>query len=542
MKDVIKILVVDDEQGIRDLLSSELRAKNFHVATANNGQEAVDAVKKEKFHLVISDVKMPRMDGLKMLDAVKKIDPDIEVIMSTGYGTIETAVLAMKRGAYDFVQKPFLIDEILSLVEKALEKKELKTILGVYQSSKAIFASIKLDSLLPLMVRLSAQIVKADDASIMLMNTEGKLVLAATIGMEEEERKQSRLALGERVAEKVAKSKTPTIIEGPLEKDPRFSNIPSLRDIRSSIVFPLVMKDEVLGVLNVNRTVKEEPFTAAELRHITILCSQIAQALHNAKLYLELEEKIQEIQKMQLQLVQSEKMAAVGQLAAGVAHEINNPLTGILGFTEILLQSENLTAGQRDDLENVLHQSKRCRKIVQNLLQFSRRKKLQKEAITLDQILTPTLELTRCDLRSVNIVLQMDIPENLPAIYGDSSQLEQVFLNIIVNARQVLAGKENPSLKIRAFQEDEKIVIRFEDNGTGISPENLSTVFDPFFTTKPVGQGTGLGLSISYGIIQQHHGTIRVESQVGVGASFVIELPVHESACPEEEKNVAQPV
>lgn len=526
MSDAIKILVVDDELGIRQLLSSELASRHFQVATATDGREALDKAAKEKFHLVISDVNMPKMNGLEMLDAIKKIDPDVEVIMSTAYGTIETAVTAMKRGAYDFVQKPFDLGEILALVEKALEKNELKTLLGVYESSKAIFSSIKLDALLPLMARLTVQILKADDASVMLMSPDGTLIVAAAAGIEEDDRKQSRLALGERVAGKVAQSKTPIIIEGPLERDPRFSNISSLRDIRSSIVFPLAMKNEILGVLNVNRTVKEEGFSAADLRHITILGSQIVQAIHNAKLYGELEAKIREIQDMQVQLVHSEKMAAIGQLAAGVAHEINNPLTGILGFTELLLQSDGLTAEQREDLESVLHQSKRCCTIVQNLLQFSRRKSPQKGPVPVESILIPTLELVRCDFRSANISIQNDIPRGLPPIHGDASQLEQVFLNIIVNARQAMAGRENSSLTIRVFQKSAKIVIQFEDNGPGIPPENLGKVFDPFFSTKPVGKGTGLGLSISYGIIQQHHGSIRVESEMGAGTRFVIELPV----------------
>lgn len=533
MKNAVKILVVDDELGIRDLLSSELRAHDFYVATASNGVEAVDRVKKEKFNLVISDVMMPRMDGLDMLDAVKKIDPDIEVIMSTGYGTIETAVAAMKRGAYDFVQKPFNLDEILALVGKALEKNDLKAMLGVYESSKAIFSSIKLDALLPIMARLSAQILKADDACIMLMAPEGELVMAAAVGLEEGERQAARLALGERVAGKVAKSKEPVLIEGPLEKDPRFSNLPSLRDIRSSVVFPLLVGEETLGVLCLNRTVREEPFTAAELRHATIFGSQIAQALYNAKLYRELEMKIQQIQEMQAHLVQSEKLAAIGQLAAGVAHEINNPLTGIMGFTEMVLQSPGLSLEQREDLESVLHQSRRCRKIVQNLLQFGRRRKPQEELIALDKILEPTLELVRCDLRAANIAIEVAVAEDLPLIYGDSSQLEQVFLNLIVNARQALAGRESAFLKIQIFRKGAKIIFVFEDNGPGIAANILAQVFDPFFTTKPIGKGTGLGLSVSYGIIEQHQGTIRVESAVGVGTTFIIELPIRAPKGPE---------
>jgi signal transduction histidine kinase/CheY-like chemotaxis protein len=528
MEGIVKILVVDDERGIRDLLSLELGSRDYKVSTAANGEEALEKIKNEKFQLVISDIKMPRMGGLEMLEAIKKIDPDIEVIMSTGYGTVETAVSAMKIGAYDFIQKPFNLDEILALTEKALEKSDMKTLLGIYEASKAIFSSVKLEALLPLMAKLSTRILKADDASIMLIDPEGKLLVAATIGLETDERKQARLAFGERVAGKVAQLKGPLIITGPLEKDARFSNVASLRDIRSSIVFPLLVEGEVLGILNVNRTAREEPFTAAELRHATIFGAQIAQALHNAKLYGELEKKINEIQEMQCQLVQSEKLAAVGQLAAGVAHEINNPLTGILGFTEILLQDKSLSREQREDLESVLHQSRRCRKIVQNLLQFSRRKKPENQMVRLNEVLAPTLQLVQYDFRSANIEIKMHIPEDLPPLYGDSSQLEQVFLNLITNARQAMEGRKKGAVNIRASQEAGRIVIRFEDNGPGIPPENLGKVFDPFYTTKPVGKGTGLGLSISYGIIAQHHGTIRCESQEGTSTAFIIELPAHE--------------
>lgn len=144
-----RLLVIDDEAGFRALLTHELGKKGYEVATANNGEEALQKVRQGKFDLAISDVKMPKLGGLEFLEAIKKENPNIEVIMATGFGTIETAVNAMKKGAYDFVQKPFNLPEIFVLVEKALEKRELKAILGVYEASKAIFASIKLDKLLP---------------------------------------------------------------------------------------------------------------------------------------------------------------------------------------------------------------------------------------------------------------------------------------------------------------------------------------------------------------------------------------------------------
>ncbi len=280
------LLVIDDEQGIRDLLRYELEARGYAVTTARCSEEALEIVGRQDIRLVISDVRMPGRGGLDTLDAIKRLKPDVEVILATGYGTVDTAVSAMKRGAYDFVQKPFNLDELLALVEKALEKGELRALVALHESSRAIFSSVRLEEMLAIVARLASQLLKADDASIMTMSPEGKLVVVAAVGMEKDDaRKRARVALGERVAGKVALYKEPVIISGPLQDDPRFSDVESLREVRSSIVFPLSLKGEVLGVLNANRTANAEPFNSSDLRHATIFGSQIAQALHNAKLY-----------------------------------------------------------------------------------------------------------------------------------------------------------------------------------------------------------------------------------------------------------------
>lgn len=520
-----KILVVDDELGIRDMLSYELSSHNYGVVTAVNGEDALEKIRKEKFHLVISDIKMPRMNGLEMLDAIKKIDPDVEVIMSTGFGTIETAVSAMKKGAYDFIQKPFNIEEILALIEKALEKNELKVMLGVYETSKAVLSSIKLDELLPLMAKLSTQVLKADSSVIMLMTPEGRLALAAAAGCDAKECRKSCLALSERVADKAARGGEPVIINGPRTDAPEFLDRPGPRAFHSSIIYPLSMEGKLLGVLNVNRIGPGEPFTAADLRHATIFCSQISQAINNAALFRELEDRIKEIQEMQSQLVQSEKLAAIGQLSAGIAHEINNPLAGIMGFAELVLKSEGLSGQQREDIETIFKQSKRAGDIVKNLLQFSRIKKGKETPVNILPALEAALQLVGFDLKRAGIEVIKSLPLDLPAVMGDTVQLEQVFLNLIMNARQAMEDRKGGKLKILASAEGHNVILRFEDTGCGIAPENIGRVFDPFFTTKPAGKGTGLGLSVSYGIIKAHRGTIRAESQVGIGTAFIITLP-----------------
>lgn len=539
-----RILVVDDELGFRALLTHELEKRGYKVTTANNGEEALQKARQGKFDLAISDMKMPKLSGVEFLEAIKKEIPDIEVILATGFGTIETAVDAMKKGAYDFVQKPFNLPEVFVLVEKALEKKDLRAILGVYEASKAIFSSIKLEKLLPTIMQLTLKILKADDASIMLRKEDGSLSLESCVGLDNDERKEARLAIGERVAGKATQVKEPFVISGPLESDDRFRGVPKLREIHSSIVYPLEIEGESLGVLNVNRTGESEPFSSSDLRTATIFGSQIAQAVYNARLYQELEGKVSELknaysqlESMQLQLVQSEKLAAIGQLAAGVAHELNNPLTGILGFSQMVLESPDLSKQVREDIESVYKQSQRCRQIIQNLLQFSRRKESQKDRLMLVPLIESTLKLVRYDFSSSNIEIVTEFSEPLSPIFGDASQLEQVLLNLVNNARHAMEKRSPAQLTIKAFQKGSRVTLQFIDTGCGISKENLKKVFDPFFTTKPAGKGTGLGLSISYGIVQQHHGTIAAESQEGVGTTFTLEFPAYAGESHEQQND-----
>jgi two-component system NtrC family sensor kinase len=229
---------------------------------------------------------------------------------------------------------------------------------------------------------------------------------------------------------------------------------------------------------------------------------------------------------MQERLLQSEKMASVGQLVSGVAHELNNPLTGVTGFAQLLL-NRDLDEQTRRDVQTIYSEAERAAKIVQNLLSFARRRKAQKGLVNLNTLLERVLELRSYDLRVKNIDLELDLDPRLPLTMSDPDQIQQVFFNIITNAEHaMLSAHGGGKLKVRSRAEKGYIRLSFTDDGVGIPPENLRRVFDPFFTTKEGGQGTGLGLTISYGIVDDHAGRIRVDSRPGKGATFVVELPV----------------
>jgi signal transduction histidine kinase len=237
----------------------------------------------------------------------------------------------------------------------------------------------------------------------------------------------------------------------------------------------------------------------------------------------------------QAQLVQSEKLSAIGEFVAGVAHELNNPLTGVIGFSE-MLQESGISEQQNAYLVRIVDCAERCHKIVQSLLSFSRRRLLEREMISVNELIESTIDFVGHELKQSNVEVITNFSSAIPPFPLDPHQIEQVFINIINNARQAIQKKgQKGVIRISTELVDGRVRVRFEDNGSGIAPDHLGKIFNPFFTTKRVGEGTGLGLSLSYGIIREHGGSISAESVLGQGTTLTVELPVGkmEDAAPE---------
>src|SRR6185437_6912735 len=245
---------------------------------------------------------------------------------------------------------------------------------------------------------------------------------------------------------------------------------------------------------------------------------------------------------LQAKLMHAEKMAAVGQLVSGVAHEVNNPLTAILGFADLLMENTDVPESARKDLRVILQEAQRTKQIVQNLLSFARQMPPQRKPVQVNAILKRTIQLRAYDFHSRGVAVTESYDDKLPFVIGDSQQLQQVFLNILNNAydavRDVAGG---PRIEISTSRSNDYVEVTFRDNGYGISQPDR--IFDPFFTTKQVGEGTGLGLSICYGIIKEHGGEIVcVNNSVTPGATFTVRLPgVNEIASLSAVAGVAKP-
>ncbi|MGQ9548262.1 MAG: ATP-binding protein [Roseiflexus sp.] len=298
--------------------------------------------------------------------------------------------------------------------------------------------------------------------------------------------------------------------------------------IRSCLIVPITDDKNLLGMLLLASR-QSSAFPALEIRTLADLAQHLAVAIQNAQLHQAREQAIANLRIAQQRLIQSERLTAVGELVAGVAHELNNPLTAVLGFAGIL--QEVAPAEYQHDLTMIVESATRARRIVQNLLTFARQRELHLEEVDLNLAVRQVLSLLAYQMRTHNITIEEHLHPQLPITIADATAIKQVALNLLNNAQQALAGWSGQrtivvTTGVEVRENRQWLVLEIADTGPGIAPEHLPRIFEPFFTTKPVGEGTGLGLSICYGIVKQYHGNIRVQSAPGKGARFTVELPV----------------
>jgi two-component system NtrC family sensor kinase len=238
-----------------------------------------------------------------------------------------------------------------------------------------------------------------------------------------------------------------------------------------------------------------------------------------------------ERKRLQRQILQSEKLAAVGELIAGVAHELNNPLAAVIGYSELLREQTDLGQAVQEDLGMIHVSAERCKEIVEKLLRFARKETTQFLTMNLNQVLRDTVALRQHEMELRNVEIRVEEKASLPAMFGNPGQLQQVFLNLLNNAFDAIqeAGRSG-QIRITVEQQQEMAVVKFQDTGPGIPEGKLSRIFDPFFTTKQTGRGTGLGLSIAYRIVENHGGHIEVDSADGKGSTFQVRLPMNIAA------------
>ncbi len=393
------------------------------------------------------------------------------------------------------------------------------------QAGQALNASLNLDEVLATTLEWACSLLNATACSVWLFDSEGgELVCRRARGPHRKTVSGWRLTPGEGLAGWVAETGESLIVADTRTEARHFKGVEHETGLalRSILSVPLRVKETVIGVLQV----LDE--SAGRFRHtdrmlLESLMSPAAIALENARLYESLQQRMAELEQAQVQLVQAGRMAAIGELAAGVAHELNNPLMAVLGFSELLLERTPADDPDYRRLEAIHRGAGRARDIVSNLLSFSRQTGFRPTQTNLNLIVEEALALIRLRLKSRHVAIEEHYAPDLPPLWLDAGRMKQVVLNLLTNALDAMPG--GGRLMVRTEEVEGETALHVSDTGEGIPGEHLARVFEPFFTTKPVGDGSGLGLSVSLGIVQEHGGRIEVESEEGEGSTFTVWLP-----------------
>jgi len=366
----------------------------------------------------------------------------------------------------------------------------------------------------------------AQHCSILLRDLESGSVTRTETNCENraQERELLRLLMDEELTHFIDESRVEIITEQDMSFLPGSTQswITS-HGYNSFIAAVMYSQRKTLGMLRLSSP-NSNQFTEAERDLAIAIARQLGNSVEKVILYEETAHAYHNLRNTQELLLQSEKMSAVGQLVSGVAHELNNPLTAILGYAQ-LLAAEPIGERAQDYVHKLYLQTQRTHRVVQNLLSFSRQRKPIQSQVDLRRVLEDTLELREFDLRLNNVIVKRSYDPSAPFITGDAHQLEQVFLNVINNAVDaIMDSAPSGSLHVSIYREDSRACIEFRDSGLGL--KDPSKIFDPFYTTKKIGKGTGLGLSICYGIVKEHGGDIVARNHEQGGAVFLIKLPI----------------
>jgi two-component system, NtrC family, sensor kinase len=511
----VKVVVLDDEPGIVALCERILKASSFLVKAFTEPLLALDHVKENPVELLIVDIRMPQMSGFDVIAESQKLHPDLAVLVMTGYGTIETAIQALRQGVDGLLLKPFEKQEFLSAVQQALADNQRKkdsarvnALRPLFDVSEAMLSETRLEFLLPIIVDAASRLLhcphvaiyRADslDAPLDLIFSRGTVPLTRDVPGNFDLVSQS-----ERM------------------KQPILTTLSS-SSYGAAMVVP-VLRDNLRIVFFVARDFNSSPFLDADLEMFQILARQASVGLENARLYLDLRDYIKRIEQSQAALIQAEKLASTGRMTASIAHEINNPLQAVQNCLHLAARPDIPDDMRQKYFEMTQSELDRLMSTVQRMLDFYR-PNVAKNKVNLIDVLETVLQLLSAQLQERHIRVTTSWPSDIPEVTVVGSQIQQVFINLVLNAYDAMPG--GGELIISLLQNNDQLEVYFQDTGPGVAVEIRDTLFEPFSSTKE--KGSGLGLSVSYGIITAHGGDLEYLQDRGPGACFCVRLPVVE--------------
>ena len=523
------VIIIDDEAGIVRLCKRLLERANYQVKTFTIPSDGVEFLREEKSDLLLVDIRMPGMDGFQVIEEARMIQPDIAVVIMTGYGTLETAIRALRKGADGLILKPFEEGgELVSAIREALQERKhkqevarLRTIRPLLDISESLFSETRYEKLIELILSTICGHLNSGHAAIYKRNPGENLIsLIDKKGrsLPEEHSRASSVLIG-----RADHWKVPILVN---------LDSPGNKDIQEflqhhkfgAVICTSVTRGEGSIVFFVGRDVGEPGFQLVDLELFGLLARQADVALENAILYGELREYVHQIELSQRALIQAEKMSAVGRLTASIAHEVNNPLQSVRNCLHLSGRNELGEEEQESYRKLAEDELERLMNTVQRMLDFYRPGAVDRKPTDISELIERVLTLLEKQLLNNNIDVKRRIAKKLPLVNIVSNQIQQVFFNLILNVMESL--EDGGELEIIARKEKKNIEILFKDNGPGVSAEMSDKIFEPFISSRE--GGTGLGLSVSYGILTAHGGNLELVP-TEEGACFKVVIPIKEA-------------
>jgi len=558
------VLVADDRTDNIDFLRQYVLEPNgYQVKVATDGNQALRVALEEGVDLVISDLVMPKLNGLELMEELREAGKEIPTILMTFHGSEETAVNAFRLGARDYIIKPFTVEEMVEAIDRALaearlrkERDELtrhllqtnrqleqhvKELRILYTLGRSVTSLLDLELVLNRVVEAAVYLTGAEEGSLMLIDEEtGDLYMRAARGVGDKHARGFRVRVEDSIAGRVLQTGGPIMLGGTPQDDTY--KVKTDYFVKALLNVPLKVGKEVMGVLAVNNRDVARPFSPRHLRMLTALADYASIAIYNARLYQDLaasrdqiekwsqdlEAKVSErtaaLEATQAQLHRSETLAALGHMAAGVVQELSVPISTILGYTRLLGRKLGGDDPVRASLEAVEREALRCQQTMQSLLDFAERTPPKTQAVDVNGVVEAAWRRTENELLPPSVEIVRGFDPHLPLVQADRTQLEQAFYQLIRNACESMHLGGTLRVITRSVGSEVQIIV--VDTGPGLSSEQLRHIFDPFYSTTEQGQRTGMGMSIAYGVVERHGGTIEVESQPGTGTTFTVRLPL----------------
>lgn len=492
---------------------------------AKTTAEALNRLQTEAFDLMLADVCLDAADGSALMGHVLGIHPEIPIVVMAGSSDLGKAIRALEEGASGLVLKPFESDQaVLRQVARAIETNRARreaarsrALRPIFDLTESLFRETEEASLATRVAHAVGAQLHCSAVGVYWRDDAGTTLRAlARLGAAPTDEDPAASALLPAEKPWLAASRNPG------------SDTPGGGDrwlaahgLGPSLVVP-VPRGQGTYLILAARQEGEPAFRESEEELLALLARQAAVALENARLYGALRDHVREIERSQQRLIQSEKLAAIGRLTASIAHEVNNPLQSLRNCLDLAARNDMDESRRQEYLRLAQKELDRLSWIMRQMLDFYRPEAAARQWVDLNELLREVVMLISGQCESRGVRVNLDLDQNLPRVRAVGFQLQQVALNLVLNALEAMPRGGRLSIRTQARQD--KVVVTFRDTGVGIPREELPRIFEPFYTSKA--RGTGLGLAVSYGIISAHGGVIEVESDVGVGSTFRIKLPV----------------